>query len=86
MIARSLGIAHFSLAYGAGGALESIVPGQTGAFFRRRTTKALASAGSRFDPTAYDSTQIRTHALRWRRERFESEIRSAAMRIATLAR
>jgi glycosyltransferase involved in cell wall biosynthesis len=65
------------LAYGAGGALETVVPGRTGEFFEEQSVAAIRDAIRRFDPDAYDPDQIRAHAERWRRERFEAEILAA---------
>ncbi len=64
------------LAYRAGGALETVAEGTTGAFFDVQTPQSLAAAIRGFDPDAYDTGAIRRHALRWRRERFIEEIRA----------
>jgi len=50
------------IAYGAGGALETVVEGETGAFFREPTAEALAEAVAGFRPDALDPTGIRRHA------------------------
>lgn len=68
------------LAYAAGGALETVVPGVTGEFFTEQTSSAVRQAVESFDPDAYDGNQIRRHASKWRRERFTQEIASAALR------
>jgi len=51
-----------ALAYGAGGALETIRPGITGAYFSEPTAESLAAALTAFDPRAYDSQAMRAHA------------------------
>ena len=67
------------VAYAAGGALETVVAGKTGEFFPRQEVGSLRSAIVNFDPAAYDSGEIRAHAERWRVERFEAELRAAAL-------
>lgn len=73
------------LAYGAGGALETVVPGATGEFFDRQEADAVRDAIAGFDPDAYDPAAIRTHALGWRRERFVDELRAIACDVVTRA-
>lgn len=50
------------IAYGAGGALETVVPGVTGEFFSEQSADALAETVSHFKPQAYDPAAIRRHA------------------------
>ena len=57
------------IAYGAGGALETVVPTVTGEFFTEQSAEALAYVVSRFDPDDYDSYLIRRHA-----EKFDTEV------------
>ena len=51
-----------ALAYGAGGALETIRPGETGAFFAEPTAESLAAALAAFDARGYDPVRLRGHA------------------------
>jgi glycosyltransferase involved in cell wall biosynthesis len=53
------------IAYGAGGALETVIEGVTGVFFREQTFEALAVVLRRFDPAAYDARRCREQALRF---------------------
>lgn len=64
------------IAYGAGGALESVVPGVTGEFFGTQTTECLAETVSRFDERRYDPQAIRKHAEGFDTEVFKSKIRA----------
>lgn len=57
------------IAYGAGGALETVVPGVTGEFFTEQTAASLAGVVSRFDARQYDPAVIRRHA-----ETFDTEV------------
>jgi glycosyltransferase involved in cell wall biosynthesis len=64
-----------TIAYAAGGALETIVDGQTGAFFARPDPRDLAEALRAFDPSAYDPARLRAHAETFRPERFVARLR-----------
>jgi len=66
------------LAFAAGGALETVVPGTTGEFFASQDASAIQAAVRSFDPDAYDPLAIRAHAEYWRVERFAAELRAAA--------
>ncbi len=50
------------IAYGKGGALETVVPGLTGEFFGDQEWEELATAVIRFDASRYDASTIRAHA------------------------
>lgn len=65
-----------TIAYAAGGALETIVAGETGAFFRDASPESLAAAIRTFDPGAYDSARLRAHAEQFRPERFIERLRA----------
>ncbi len=51
-----------AIAYGRGGALETIVPGVTGEYFADATPTSLAGTLRRFDSGGYDPTLLRSHA------------------------
>ena len=51
------------IAYGAGGVLDTQVPGKTGVFFKRQTPEAIQSALLEASVIAWDYKQIRDHAL-----------------------
>ncbi|MGQ9594983.1 MAG: glycosyltransferase [Anaerolineae bacterium] len=63
------------IAYAAGGALDTVVEGETGTFFHEPTPQALQETVASFDPDAYDPARIRAHAERFSRARFQEEIR-----------
>ncbi|HEX9037102.1 MAG TPA: glycosyltransferase [Ktedonobacterales bacterium] len=50
------------IAYGAGGALATVIPGKTGVFFQQQTPQALANAVSSFRDEWFDPDAIRRHA------------------------
>jgi glycosyltransferase involved in cell wall biosynthesis len=51
-----------AIAYAAGGALDTIVDGQTGRFFRQPSADSLAEVLASFDPAQFDPTALRSHA------------------------
>jgi glycosyltransferase involved in cell wall biosynthesis len=62
------------IAYGVGGAAESVLDGQTGVLFGEQTVTALAAAIERFEGMSLDSDQARQNARRFGRERFRAEM------------
>jgi len=68
------------IAYGRGGALESVVPNATGVFFAEQTPDALAAAVRTADRLTFDPTTIRRHAERFSRPRFLTQIAEFATR------
>lgn len=57
------------IAYGEGGALETVVENRTGVFFKEQTTESLIEAVERFEKIQFDKYEIRSHA-----EKFDEEI------------
>lgn len=64
------------IAYGEGGALETVIPGKTGILFEDQVWEHLAEAVIRFNPEAFDPHTIRTHAIAFDEQVFMSKIRS----------
>lgn len=58
------------IAYGAGGALASVIDGVTGTFFAEQTVESLTVALEAFDERAFDRQTIRNHALEFDKPRF----------------
>jgi glycosyltransferase involved in cell wall biosynthesis len=58
------------IAFRGGGALDTVIPGKTGAFFDTQTPEALQRAVEQFDPYAYDPAACRAQAERFSREEF----------------
>jgi glycosyltransferase involved in cell wall biosynthesis len=69
------------VAFGEGGALETVVPGVTGLFFREPTPESLAEAVRRAAGTRFDPRTIRGHAERFSRQRFRREFADALGRM-----
>ncbi len=64
------------IAYAAGGALESIVDGQTGYFFNEQTSEAIVEAVINFKNYEFDQACIRDNALQYDRDIFKQRIKS----------
>jgi glycosyltransferase involved in cell wall biosynthesis len=62
--------------YGAGGAIESVIDGETGVHFRPQTSAALLDAVERFEKMPWDPARIRARSLRFSRQRFQDEMRT----------
>lgn len=62
------------IAFGAGGALESVIPGETGLFFSERTAESLMTAIRQFDTIAWNPEKARANAARFSKDRFQREI------------
>ncbi len=64
------------IAYGAGGALETVIEGVTGRFFAEQSAAALAAAVAASRNDSYDAARIRVHAERFGKPRFIERIRA----------
>ncbi|NLE43892.1 MAG: glycosyltransferase family 4 protein [Chloroflexi bacterium] len=64
------------VAFGAGGALDTVVAGQTGIYFREPSAESLAEAIDNFDAEAIDPEACRANAERFAVSVFEDRIRS----------
>ena len=62
------------IAYGAGGALASVIEGVTGTFFRQQTVESLMEVLATFDERRYDPQSIHNHALEFDMPRFKRRI------------
>jgi len=65
-----------TIAFAAGGALETIVEGETGTFFHAPHPDALAATIRAFDPARYEPHRLRAHAETFRPERFVARLRA----------
>lgn len=64
------------IAYAQGGALETVVDGQTGLLFEKQTEASLVSALNRFWSRDFNPQAIHQHALKFSTERFKREIQN----------
>jgi len=64
------------IAYGAGGALETVVAGETGVFFQEQTPTSLVEAVRRFEGLSFTKARCRARALEFDTERFKERFRA----------
>ncbi len=62
------------IAYGGGGALDTVIPGLSGEHFHELSVDSLAAVMANFDPARYDPEAIRDHALRFDTRLFQQRI------------
>ena len=62
------------IAFGQGGALESVLAGETGLFFREPTVESLVRAIEEFERRDWEPDRAIAHAARFGRDRFIREI------------
>jgi glycosyltransferase involved in cell wall biosynthesis len=63
------------IAYRAGGALESVIDGETGIFFDKQEKASLMDAVREFNGRSFDPAKIRQNALRFDKNAFKQKIR-----------
>jgi glycosyltransferase involved in cell wall biosynthesis len=73
------------IAYGVGGARETVADGRTGVLFEPQCASALAAAIERFEELELDEADVRANARRFSRERFRSEMADAIERASQSA-
>ena len=64
------------IAYKGGGALETIVEGETGIFFNVQTPELLSDAVNKFEGISFDPAKIRSHSLKFDKKVFKEKIMS----------
>jgi len=62
------------IAYGAGGALETVIEGKTGLFFASATVDSLCEAMEQFEGMNWDSETVTLHAESFDVQRFRDRI------------
>ncbi len=62
------------IAYGKGGALETVVENVTGIFFNEQTATALVAALGRFGKASFDPARLRQHASRFDKKIFVARL------------
>lgn len=63
------------IAYGVGGATESVVEGKTGVFFKEQTWESLLDTLLKFENTSWDRKNIREHAQQFDVEKFKRDMK-----------
>ena len=64
------------IAYGVGGARETVVEGETGLFFGEQTPESVADAVRRFETITFDAASCQANAERFSVNRFRGEFRA----------
>jgi len=66
------------IAYGRGGALETIIDGRTGLFFPELTVGAIVNCMNNFEikRNGFDPVELRENALKFSKDRFRNELES----------
>ncbi len=69
------------IAYGRGGALETVIPGVTGLHFADQTVESLISAVQEFErrQSSFHVDDLVQNAQKYRKERFQSEFQKFVM-------
>lgn len=62
------------IAYAAGGALDTVIEGRTGVFFREPTVEALMAAVERCEASQFDAHTLQEHAQQFGAPRFQREL------------
>jgi glycosyltransferase involved in cell wall biosynthesis len=70
------------IAYGVGGAAETVLDGRTGVLFDEQTAAGVASAIERFEGLTLAQSDVRANAERFGRERFREELAEVIARAA----
>ena len=63
------------IAYGKGGALETVIDGSTGLFFQNQNAESLVEAMIRFDNMTFDKKLLREHAEKFDDDVFKEKIK-----------
>jgi glycosyltransferase involved in cell wall biosynthesis len=63
------------IAYGAGGALETVVEGKTGVFFAEQSAEAIIEAIKKFETMKFDPEELVSQAEKFSKETFKDKIR-----------
>lgn len=64
------------IAFGSGGALETIIPGETGLFFYEQTRESLKKTVLEFSAMKWDAEKIRGHCEKFDRAIFEKNLKN----------
>jgi glycosyltransferase involved in cell wall biosynthesis len=70
------------IAYGVGGAVETVRDGETGILFAEQSDASLAAAIERFESLELDEGAVRENAVHFGRERFHEEMAAVIVRAA----
>jgi glycosyltransferase involved in cell wall biosynthesis len=64
------------IAFGKGGVLETVIKNSTGVFFYKQEAESIVMAVKEFEKMSFNYSKIRDNAMRFSKERFETEMRN----------
>jgi glycosyltransferase involved in cell wall biosynthesis len=70
------------IAYGEGGALESVKTGVSGEFFKEQTVESLVNVLKNFDPKKYHPQKIREHVEQFSETKFKEKIKDIVEQVS----
>lgn len=62
------------IAYGKGGALDTVVDGKTGLLFKEQTVDSLKESILQFETMKFNKNEIREHSLQFDETKFKKKI------------
>lgn len=68
------------IAYGKGGALETVIDEVTGVFFIKQEIESVVEGIQKFEKLNLDTNEIYNHAMKFSRERFKKEIKGVVQK------
>lgn len=80
---EALSVGRPVIAYGGGGALDTVVPSVTGELFAEQTGESLYKTLVPFDPGAYDPTACRAQAERFSTHQFQQKLLNFLQEVLT---
>ena len=63
------------IAYGKGGALETVIDGETGVFFKEQTIESMIEAIQRAEKISFDKEKLRKHAMEFDESIFKDKLK-----------
>jgi glycosyltransferase involved in cell wall biosynthesis len=69
------------IAYGKGGALDSVIEGVTGVFFSEQTVDSFIQGIHDFETRTFDAREIRLHAEKYSNEEFIGKMKKFIFQI-----
>ncbi|MCK4919190.1 MAG: glycosyltransferase, partial [Candidatus Pacebacteria bacterium] len=64
------------IAFGGGGALETVIENKTGMFFSEQTANSIMEVVKKFDSEKFSPEEIRKHAMKFDKEIFKEKIKN----------
>jgi glycosyltransferase involved in cell wall biosynthesis len=68
------------IAYKKGGALDTVIEGKTGIFFKKQTVKSLMQAVKKFDKMSFSERILKVNAKRFSKEVFKKQLQRSLIR------